>query len=244
MGSIARRLPFAAVEPPLYRRLVPAGPPIDARTYLDSLDLRHEQPAAERPYVLGNFVTSVDGHATVDQQSRKLSGPGDREMFYALRERVDAVLVGTNTLAAEHYKRMLPVAERRQRRLAAGREAEPLAVTVSRSGRVPRDIPLFAETPDRVLVFEGDGVPLDAVLHTLRRDHDVETLLCEGGPTLFGALLQAHLVDELFLTLAPTLTGGASGPAVVSGPPPEAPADVRLAGALELDGALFLRYRL
>ena len=72
-------------------------------------------------------------------------------------------------------------------------------------------------------MFEGDGVPLDAVLHTLRRDHGVETLLCEGGPTLFGALLRAGLVDELFLTLAPSLVGGASGPAVVSGPPPEVP---------------------
>ena len=120
---------------------------------------------------------------------------------------------------------------------------EPLAVTVSRSGRIPRDIPLFADTPDRVLVFTGDGVPLDAVLHTLRRDHGVETLLCEGGPTLFGALLRAGLVDELFLTLAPKLVGGTSGPAVVSGPPPEVPVGVTLASALERDGSLFLRYR-
>jgi riboflavin biosynthesis pyrimidine reductase len=193
--------------------------------------------------VIANFVASADGHTTIDEQSRKLSDPADRELFFALRERVDAVLVGPRTLAAEHYKRMLPQPERRERRLAAGRPAEPLAVTVSRSGRVPREIPLFADTPDRVLVFEGDGVPLDAVLHTLRRDHGVETLLCEGGPTLFGALVGAELVDELFLTLAPRLVGGASGPAVVSGPPPEAPADVKLVAALERDGTLFLRYR-
>lgn len=225
----------------LYRRLLPQGSEIDALGYADSLEL---SPPAERPYVIANFVASVDGHTTIDEQSRKLSDPADRQLFYALRERVDAVLVGTNTLAAEHYKRMLPAAERRQRRIAAGRAAEPFAVTVSRSGRVPREIPLFADAPDRVLVFEGDGVPLDAVLHTLRRDHGVETLVCEGGPTLFGALLRAALVDELFLTLAPTLVGGASGPAVVSGPPPEAPADVKLIGALERDGTLFLRYRL
>jgi riboflavin biosynthesis pyrimidine reductase len=238
---MAGRLPFGAVEPVLYRRLLPQGPEIDALGYADSLELR---PPDERPYVIGNFVASVDGHTTIDAQSRKLSDPADRQLFYALRERVDAVLIGTNTLAAEHYKRMLPAAERRQRRIAAGRAAEPLAVTVSRSGRVPREVPLFADAPDRVLVFEGDGVPLDAVLHTLRRDHGVETLLCEGGPTLFGALLRAGLVDELFLTLAPTLVGGASGPAVVSGPPPEAPADVEFIGALERDGTLFLRYRL
>ena len=226
----------------LFRRLLPAGAEIDALDYTRALELAPQRP--DRPHVLANFVASLDGHATVNEQSRKLSGQADRELFYALRERVDAVLVGTNTLASEHYKRMLPQPERRERRLAAGREAEPLAVTVSRSGQVPREIPLFADTPDNVLVFEGDGVPLDAVLHTLRRDHGVETLLCEGGPTLFGALLTANLVDELFLTLAPTLTGGTSGPAVVSGPPPEVPADVELAAALEHDGTLFLRYRL
>lgn len=228
------------MEAARYRRLLPRGADTDALAYVASLGLRPDR--ADRPHVIANFVASVDGHSTVGEQSRSLSGPGDRELFYALRERADAVLVGTRTLRAEHYKRMLPQSERRERRLAAGRPAEPLAVTVSRSGRVPRDIPLFQDTPDNVLVFEGDGVPLDAVLHTLRREHGVETLLCEGGPTLFGALLEAGLVDELLLTLAPVLTGGASGPAVVSGPPPEAPVGLEMAGALEHDGTVFLRY--
>jgi 5-amino-6-(5-phosphoribosylamino)uracil reductase len=227
------------VETPLYRRLLPPGAAIDARSYLETLE--HARERADRPYVLANFVSSVDGHATVNQQSRKLSGRADREMFYALRERVDAVLVGSRTLAAEHYKRMLPAQERRDRRTAAGRAAEPLAVTVTRSGLVPREIPLFADAPDRVLVFEQTELP--DVLGALRREHRVATLLCEGGPTLFGALLRAQLVDELFLTLAPTLTGGASGPGVVSGPPPEVPAELELTAALEHAGTLFLRYR-
>ncbi|MGH2835862.1 MAG: dihydrofolate reductase family protein [Solirubrobacteraceae bacterium] len=227
------------MEAPLYRRLVPEGAATDARSYLQSLELNRRQP--DRPYVLANFVASVDGHTTVGEQSRKLSGPADREMFYALRERVDAVLVGANTLVAEQYKRMLPQTERRERRLAAGRPAEPLAVTVTRSGNVRRDIPLFAETPENVLVFER--VELPEVLHTLRDEHGITSLLCEGGPTLFGALLDQGLVDELFLTLAPSLVGGASGPAVVSGPPPEAPAELELESALECDGTLFLRYR-
>jgi riboflavin biosynthesis pyrimidine reductase len=231
------------METALYRRLPPGSGEIDAQSYVESLELRHRDGTRHRPYTVANFVASVDGHATVDGRSRELSGSDDRELFYALRERVDAVLIGPRTLAAERYKRMLPDPARRERRRAAGRPPEPLAVTVSRSGNVPRDIPLFADAPERVLVFEGDGVPLDAVLATLQRDHAVQTLLCEGGPTLFGALMREHLVDELFLTLAPKLVGGeASGPAVVSGPPPEAPAQVELVGALEHDGTLFLRY--
>lgn len=230
------------METPLYRRLVPVGPAIDALSYTRALELLPKTP--DRPYVLANFVASVDGHATVDQQSRKLSGPGDRAMFYALRERVDAVLIGPGTLRAEHYKRMLPAAERRERRIAAGRTAEPLAVTISRSGRIPRDIPLFVDAPDRTLVFEGADTELSHVLHLLATEHGVSTLLCEGGPTLLGALITAGLVDELFLTLAPTLTGGTSGPAVVSGPPLEAPASAELRAVLEQSGTLFLRYRL
>ena len=220
-----------------YSRLLPVGAEIDARSYVGGLGLGPSRP--DRPYLIGNFVASVDGHATVDQQSRKLSGRADRELFDALRERVDAVLIGTGTLAAENYKRMLPQEERRARRIASGRPEEPLAVTVTRSGRIPREIPLF-EDEKRVLVFESTG--LSEMLSTLRHDHDIGTVLCEGGPTLFGALLEEHLVDELFLTLAPTLVGGASGPGLARGL--YAQRDVELIGALESDGAVFLRYRL
>lgn len=225
------------MEAPLYRRLLPAGNETDAHSYAQSLQLQRAE--RDRPYVIANFVMSVDGHATIGKDSRKLSGQADRELFYALRERVDAVLIGTKTLQAEHYKRMLPQAERRERRSNAGLRAEPLAVTVTRSGQVPRDIPLFEQ--EGVLVFTG--MTLREALASLRREHGVETVLCEGGPTLLGALLQAQLVDELLLTLAPMLSGGAPGPAVVSGPPPETPTQLELAAALEHDGALFLRYR-
>jgi riboflavin biosynthesis pyrimidine reductase len=231
------------VETALYRRLLPDRGETDAHGYVESLELGDAGTAPQRPYALVNFVSSLDGHATVDGQSRKLSESADRELFYALRERVDAVLIGTHTLAAEHYKRMLPASERRDRRIAAGRTAEPLAVTVSRSGWVPREVPLFEQPADRVLVFEGEEASLTDVMRILRHEHGVRTLLCEGGPTLFGALVRERLVDELFLTVAPRLVADTSGPAVVSGPPPEAPAKLELAGVLERDGTLFLRYR-
>ena len=82
------------------------------------------------------------------------SDPGDRELFRTLRERADAVLVGPATLAAENYGRMLPQAERRERRIAAGRSAEPLVVTISTQRRDSRSsIPLFAEPEATSLSF-------------------------------------------------------------------------------------------
>ena len=92
---------------------------------------------------------------------------------------------------------------------------------------------------------------LPSALAALRRDHGVATLLCEGGPTLFGALLEQQLVDELFLTLAPALVGGSeprSSPKrrVRQWTPSHCRkhrTQLELAGVLERDGTLFLRYR-
>jgi riboflavin-specific deaminase-like protein len=249
------------VETASYKRLLPDPGETDATAFVQSLELRNADTARERPYTIANFVASVDGRATIDGLSRKLSDPGDRELFRSLRERADAVLVGTGTLAAEHYGRMLPQTERRERRVASGRSPEPLVVTVTNSGRLPLEIPLFSDPNSNIVVFsptppDAAHVPATVInepltsladaLDTLGRDHGVHILLCEGGPTLFGALVRERLVDELFLTLAPRLVGGASGPGVVSGPahpPPEAPAQLELAGVLERDSTLFLRYR-
>jgi riboflavin biosynthesis pyrimidine reductase len=246
------------VEAVSYRQLVPDQGETDARSYIDALTLPRDDATGGRPYTLANFVASVDGHATFDGKSRKLSDPGDRDLFRSLRERADAVLVGTGTLAAEHYGRMLPAEERRQRRIADGRPAEPLVVTVTRADHLPLDIPLFDEPNANVVVFSPTApdtrgfnadvrheplVDLSHVFETLRRDYEIELLLCEGGPELFGALVHERLVDELFLTLAPRLVGESSGPGVASGPPLEVPAELKLASALERDGTLFLRYR-
>ena len=250
------------MEPIVYRQLLPACGVVTAPELIGSLGLVRGDAPAARPYTIATFVTSADGHTTIDGQSRQLSDDGDRELHRTLRERVDAVLAGTATMAAEDYARMLPAPARRERRLAAGRAAEPLAVMISRSGRLPLDIRLFAEPEARVVVFSPGAAdvvagaadvcheqldadtPLTEALATLGREHGVQTLLCEGGGTLFSALLQERLVDELFLTIAPVLVGGARGPSVTSGPSTRLPPALELAGLAERAGSLFLRYRL
>jgi riboflavin biosynthesis pyrimidine reductase len=218
---------------------------------------------ADRPYLIANFVSSADGRATVQGRSGALGDDGDRAIFHALRERADAILAGTVTYATERYGRLLGKQERRERRRAAGHPAEPLAVMITRTGKLPPDIPILTEPEARIAIFsptapELDGAkaqitvepcdpddprPLTSAMHTLRTKHDVELLLCEGGPTLFGALLLEDLVDELFLTLAPKLAGG-TGPPITAAPPLPKLVPLRLAALLEHDNALYLRYRL
>jgi riboflavin-specific deaminase-like protein len=229
---------------------------------LASLNLAGRAPA-DRPYTIVNFVASADGHAAFQGRSRGLSDPADRELFHGLRERVDAIIVGTSTLRLERYGRVVRDPDRRRRRAASGLNPEPLTCIVSRSGDVPTDIPLFADPGSRVVMFTPAGLETSAlaaevdvvridpgqltlttVLRRLRADFDVRSLLCEGGPTLFGALLGEDLVDELFLSLAPKLTGGGTAPAITSGPELAEARTLTLIWALEHESSLYLRYAL
>ena len=71
----------------------------------------------------------------------------------------------------------------------------------------------------------------------------MRALLCEGGPTLNRALLAAGVVDELFLTLSPLLTGNTDAPRIVEGEDLPAPVRLRLEWVLHHDDELYLRYR-
>jgi riboflavin biosynthesis pyrimidine reductase len=101
----------------------------------------------------------------------------------------------------------------------------------------------YGEIGQRLIVVESGPqgrADLPALLRSLR-DEGVRALLCEGGPTLHGSLQAAGLVDELFLTIAPKLSGGVA-PRIIEGDLP-ALAELELAWLLEEDGELFTRYR-
>ncbi|MHB8657226.1 MAG: dihydrofolate reductase family protein [Solirubrobacteraceae bacterium] len=248
-----------------FRQLLPEPREVDVRSLLEALG-PEDPPPPDRPYTLVNFVSSADGRAAIDGRSGPLSDDGDRAMFHGLREWADAVMAGTNTLRTERYGRIIGRPERRERRASAGRDPEPLACMVSRSGELPLEIPLFDEPEARVVVFgpdridpsifraataqvtlhalPSDQLTLTGVMRRLRDEHGVRTLLCEGGPILFGALLRDRLVDELFLTVVPQLAGGGAGPTISQGLGLDDPQPLRLAWLLERNGSLFARYRM
>jgi 5-amino-6-(5-phosphoribosylamino)uracil reductase len=242
-----------------FQPAIPPGPPGPPEAFYTGLGLSELAPAG-RPYVIANFIASADGKAAADGRTAPLGSPGDRAAFHLLRTEVDAVLAGTRTMFVEGYGPLAKNQELSDLRVRAGRPPQPLGVVISRSGTIPFEIPLFANADSRVAVYAppGTDVPetaaevilhelstgadgLAAVMRSLRTDHDVRSLLCEGGPSLFSALLLDDLVDELFLTLAPKLVGG-DEVGVTTGRPLDQLADLRLVHALEQDGTLFLRY--
>jgi riboflavin-specific deaminase-like protein len=242
------------------RRIYPDTATLPVAEAISGLDLGAHAPA-ERPYLIVNFVASADGKAAFQGRSGPLGNDADKAIFQRLRTQVDAVLVGSGTLRAEPYGRLVRDPELRAAREAEGLASDPLACVVTRTLNVPFDLPLLQDPDQRTLIFTssdepvasvGPGVDVErldsaeltmtTVLERLRSRHDVRSVLCEGGPTVFGVLLSERLVDELFLTVAPTLAGGGE-PTPIEGAPLSELIGLELVWTLESEGALFLRYR-
>jgi riboflavin biosynthesis pyrimidine reductase len=242
-----------------FRQAIPPGPALLPEDAYAGLRLS-ERATGTRPYVVCNFVSSADGKATAGRRTAPLAGAGDKAAFHLLRTQVDAVLAGTGTLEVERYGAPIRDERLERVRLDEGRSPQPFAVIISRSGRIPSDLPMFADPRSRIIVYvppgaavpdaaaqiivhQGDPPPenLAKVLVSLRRDHAVKSLLCEGGPTLFSALLAEDLVDELFLTISPVLVGG-NELGVTAGASLQSPLALTLVWAMEHDGNLLLRY--
>jgi riboflavin-specific deaminase-like protein len=243
------------------RRLIPDVAETSVAEQIGGLDLVSLAPE-HRPYVVTNFVLTLDGHATLRGRSGPIGSDVDTQMLVALRSRVDAVMIGAGTMRAERYGRVIGKQETRERREREGLPHDPLMVLVSGRLNLPWDAPLFTEgggpvliataseedppptaTPVRVLRYENE-VDLPALLEHLRRERGVRALLSEGGPRLHGDLIEHDLVDELFVTHAPKLAGGV-GPGLVAGlEERERPAELAWLLAEDATGELFGRYRL
>ncbi len=218
-----------------------------------------EHPHDDRPLVAVNFAATVDGRAAIEGRSGPIGSATDTEMLQHLRTRFDAVMIGAGTMRVERYGRIVSDPGLRALRERSGLSPDPLAVLVSGRLDLPWDAALFTDGGGEILVFTASEAeppkvrtPLGVVRHQdfvdpvemmsfLRRERGVRALLCEGGPGLHGELQAAGLIDEVFLTIAPKLSGG-EAPRILEGKLPEV-AGLELEWLLEERGELFARYR-
>jgi len=206
----------------------------------DSVDLdqQYADPArrrAERPWLLINMIASLDGGTVVAGRSGGLGGPGDKAVFATLRGLADVVLVGAATVRAEGYH----APKKSGQRVAVVTRSADLDWTsdLFRSGAaVVVTVVGAPELPVPTIRAGVDRVDLAAALAQI----DAEAVLCEGGPTLIGQLMVDDLVDEICLTIAPTVIAGESKR--IATDRREVFASMRLAHLLEDDGYLFCCY--
>lgn len=182
-----------------------------------------------RPFVLVKLATTVDGRVAVKGR-RYLSGKRALKEVHRLRDRYDAVLVGIGTVLTDDPA--LTVREVRGRdplRVIVDTDARtPVAAKVVRAKDPQRTVVCVARDADArrvhrlreagVLVttlprVEG-GLDLAALMRWLA-DQGVNTVLCEAGPKIAGALLAAGLADRLMLITAPI--AGGDGPTALDG---------------------------
>lgn len=222
----------------VFTRLLP-----DRAEGLTALDVAGAVPGParpDRPFLLVNMIATADGRATIAGRTGPIANRADYELFHALRTRVDAVMVGAETVRVEGYGPM-----------------DPIAVLVTRSARVPAGVGLLKAADNRVLVLTPSPdaelepcaaqvsylrAPLAEGVRRLRGERGVASVLCEGGPHLLGDLLRAGLVDELHLVIATKLAGGADPITIVTGAGFEPPVGLELLSLHESGGYLFLRY--
>jgi len=195
----------------------------------------------KRPWVIGKTATSLDGRiATHAGHSQWITGPAARRRGHDIRQSVDAIIVGAETLRADNPS--LTVRERWNEDLASLKPAHPLRIIVSSRGKLPTNSKaLNGSLPGKTLVATTDQMPLEqeiqlkeAGTETLRLaanstgQVDIKALLktiapqcqsvlVEGGAQLLGSFVDANLVDEVWAFIAPTWIGGSNSPASIGG---------------------------
>jgi 5-amino-6-(5-phosphoribosylamino)uracil reductase len=195
------------------------------------------RPSGLRPELRLVLAVSLDGRlAPAEGGAAQLGGAADRLVLEEALAWADAVLVGAETLRLHGSTCLIHSPALLEARRSQGRSAQPLAIAVSRSGRLPAALPFFRQPLERWLLqaaplppaapAEGFGrhLPLDswpealAALAALGQ----RRIVVLGGAQLAAALAAEDLLDELQLTICPRLLGGPHG---------WLPADARVAPA-------------
>jgi riboflavin biosynthesis pyrimidine reductase len=199
----------------------------------EALALAYAYPVLSeaQTWVRANFVTTLDGAAAgSDGRSGSINTGADRDVFALLRALSDVILVGAGTARVEGYRRATVRVP--WHALRDGRPTHPTIAVVSRSGDVPPRLAMTRKDAGEVLLITCRRAGDEAIAlarATLGQEHVIvhgETsvdlagatdalaarglprILCEGGPHLMRDLTATGRMDELCLTIAPTLVAG------------------------------------
>ena len=187
------------------------------------------------PFVVWKTAISLDGKiATASGKSRWITGPKARQCVHALRDTVDAILVGAGTVVKDD-----PLLTTR---LKNKKGKNPARVILDNKCRVSLDARVFwnSETQKVIYVTGGnvpadrekqlrimgvdlwvveeneDGLDLTQVMRKLG-DQGLTSVLIEGGGEVNASALKSRIVDKVMFFVAPIIIGGRNTPGAVAG---------------------------
>jgi len=196
----------------------------------DYTALEFPEPPADRPYVLVNMVSSVDGKTVLEGSERGLGSPTDQRLMRELRLHADVVLNGAGTLRVSGTSSRINDIVLREARVRRGKTRTPVAAVLSGSGDFPLDGRFFTARDFQGIVYLSDRAPAEraeaiaatgravqrvpsgdevpAMLRHRRDELSCRLLLLEGGATINGDFFRRDLIDEVFITVGALIVGG------------------------------------
>lgn len=234
-----------------------AASPLDA----DGLEKLYAYPD-DRRWLVVNFVCSADGAVEVGGTAAGLTNQADQKVYPLSSDLADVRLVGGRTAMVEGFRGVRPGDQDAELRARHGLAPVPPIAVVTGSGRIAADSRLFSgATPplvitsaaapaERITPLERAGAEIIVAGETTVDPHTMISalterglprVLCEGGPHLFGDLIDTDLVDELCVTTSPHLVAGQGGRMAASSA--DALRRMRRAALLtDQDGFLYARW--
>ncbi|CBV43475.1 diaminohydroxyphosphoribosylaminopyrimidine deaminase / 5-amino-6-(5-phosphoribosylamino)uracil reductase RibD [Halomonas elongata DSM 2581] len=194
--------------------------------------------ARGRPFVRMKMAMSLDGRTAMRSgESQWITGPCARREVQRLRARSSVVMTGVESVIFDNSRLTVRAEQLELDNAEAIASRQPMRVVVDSRLRLPLAAACLRE-PGRTLVATVDGhddehrekleqagaevvvlpaeeggrVDLEALLSYLASHEEANEVLLETGATLAGAMLDAGLVDEMQLFVAPTLLGGEARP--------------------------------
>lgn len=171
------------------------------------------------PWVRLVLAVSLDGRlAPPEGGPAQLGGDGDRRALEQALEWADACLIGAGTLRAHESTCVIRDPQLRQKRVEQGRSPQPVVVVVSRQAEFHWSWRFFEQPLQRWLLSPkppSQGFERWVPLGKTWRENldelaslDLQRIVLLGGAGLVADMLQLDVVDELQLTLVPSLLGG------------------------------------
>lgn len=168
----------------------------------------------QKPYVIAKWAMSLDGKMIVNAgDDRHMTGEESQQHAHALRNEVDAILVGVNTIIVDN-----PLLTTR----FVSPAYHPLRIILDTAGRTPKDARVLSAPGQTIVVasypciipgadvwvlpVKNNCIDLQALMVKLG-EQGIMSLLVEGGPTVLNSFFEEGLVSETQVYVAPKVIG-------------------------------------